>query len=420
MLVPADWPNRADFLRFWAAQTVSQFGTMLFVLPLVAVVTLDASPFAVGVLEALLYLPVVLLGPAVGVWVDRVRRRPLMIGADIGRAVALAVIPLAALFDVLSLPMLFAVALVMGTLTVLFDVSWQSYLPSLVGRKELARANSRLGASESVAEIGAPALGGVLVGLLSGPGAVVVDAASFAGSALLLGRIRHPEPLPAAERAAFRADLTRGAGIVWREPRLRTLVAGLSLWAFFGSFFGALYVVFTVDVLDFPPAGFGLLVGAGGVGALAGSLVFGRLAGRGGYERLIVATFLGSAVLNILVPLAGGPAWLAFAMLFAAQLAGDFLLVQGFIGETTLRQAITADAELGRVSAAMQTSQAAARVPGLLAGGALGSLVGVRAGLTAGTVGMLVAAFVLLPLLRLAPTGRRAGRAGAAGPALEG
>jgi MFS family permease len=200
-----------DFVRLWAGQTISVFGSLITgtALPFTAILALDASAFEVGLLAASRTVPSLLIGPFAGVWADRLARRPLMIAADLARAVLLATIPLAYAFDALHIEQLYAVAFATGALTMIFDVAYQSYLPSLVTREELIEGNSKLQATSSVAEFGAFSLGGWLVQILSGPLAILIDAVTFVFSALFVRAIRAPEPAVAAVPAEGRPGVGR-------------------------------------------------------------------------------------------------------------------------------------------------------------------------------------------------------------------
>ena len=211
------WPRsglwrHSDFLRLWAAGTVSQLGSQitLLALPLAAVLVLDASAFQVALLTTFDFLPFLLFGLPAGVWVDRLARRPVMIATDVGRAVALLTIPLAYALDVLTLGQLYAVGFLVGVLTVFFELAHTSYLPSLVQREQLIDGNSKLEISRSGAYIAGPGIGGVLVGFLTAPGAIVIDAASFIASAVLVLRIRAREQWAAS--AGVRTGLRRELG----------------------------------------------------------------------------------------------------------------------------------------------------------------------------------------------------------------
>lgn len=187
-----------DFVRLWGAETISQFGTQisLLALPLVAVVLLDASPFEVALLGTIEFLPFILFSLPAGAWVDRLRRRPILIAGDLGRAAALISVPIAFMLDVLSIGQLYAVGFMAGTLTVLFDVAYQSYLPSLVGRDQLVDGNGKLEISRTLAQTAGPALGGGIIGILTAPIAIALGAVSFVASALFMVAIRKREPTP--------------------------------------------------------------------------------------------------------------------------------------------------------------------------------------------------------------------------------
>ena len=205
-------------MHLWTAETVSQIGTQVsfLALPLVAIKILHATPFEVGALTAVEFSPFVLFGLPAGVLVDRRRRRPILIWADIGRALALVTVPIAYAFDVLSLAQLLVVVFVTGTLTVFFDVAYQSYLPALVARDQLVEGNAKLEISRSAATIAGPGLGGLLVQWLGAATAVVADAASFLASAFSISRIRGAEP----EMEATRSRRHRPAATArTRDPR---------------------------------------------------------------------------------------------------------------------------------------------------------------------------------------------------------
>src|SRR5687767_12258322 len=216
-----------DFLRLWAGHTVSMAGSLVgrFALPLVAIISLDASPGQVALLRMADFLPGVVIGLVAGVWVDRLRRRPLMIWTDVGRAVLLLSIPLAAVLDLLSLTQLVVVVIAAGTLTALFEIASRSYLPSVISREELVEGNSKLQASSSIVEIGAFGFAGVLVQVLTAPIAILIDAISFVISALFLADIRKPEPSarPAQDGHTTWMAIREGLRLVVHDPILRAL-----------------------------------------------------------------------------------------------------------------------------------------------------------------------------------------------------
>src|SRR6266566_3203780 len=243
----------SDFVKFWLGQTVSRFGSGItgIALPLTGVLLLAATPSQMGILSALDGAAVLAIGLFVGVWVDRVRRRPLLIATDLGRAFILGTVPLAALFGVLHIEQLYAVAALTGMFTVIFNVANQSFLPSLIPQTALVEGNSKLGVSDSLAEIGGPAVAGPLVQLISAPFAVLFDAFSFLFSAFCLGLIRKPEPpvAVAENRMSIWHELVQGLHEVLKNPLLRSLAGGVGAFNFFGNFVGALYALYVVREL---------------------------------------------------------------------------------------------------------------------------------------------------------------------------
>jgi len=269
-----------DFARFWAAESISAVGSQFtaVALPLLAVLTLGASPMAVGVLTAAAGLPHLIFGLFAGAWVDRLRRRPIMIATDVGRAVLLAVIPAAAWFGVLSIELLVVVAFLAESLTVFFDIAYLAYVPTLVPRAQLVEANSKLQASASGAQVVGPALGGTLVRVLGAPFAILFDATTFLASAWFLFRIRTVEPdLARSEGLNVFQEVTQGLGILWRDRRLRALALASGVMNLGGFLFLSVYVLYLTRTLGLGPGAVGLVFALGGVGALAGSLVAGPL-----------------------------------------------------------------------------------------------------------------------------------------------
>ena len=193
--------RHSDFVKLWGGETVSQFGNQVTVLalPLTAVLTLEASASELGLLNAARFAPFIAVILFAGAWVDRRRRHPVLIQTNVGRALLIALVPAAALLDILRIELLYAVGFLVGVLTVFFDVAYPSYLPYLVGRRQLTAGNSRLEASRSAAEVGGPGVGGLLVQLVTAPFALLVDAISFVFSAVMLSTIRAHEPEPAGE-----------------------------------------------------------------------------------------------------------------------------------------------------------------------------------------------------------------------------
>jgi MFS family permease len=396
---PAGLGRHPGFMKLWIGQAISSFGSWLGAFPLLAILVLDVTPAQMGVLETLRAAPVLLVGLLAGVWIDRMRRRHILMLADIGRALLLGSIPMAALLGLLRMEQLYVVGFLNGILTVFFDTAFQSYIPTLVQRERLLEANSRLSASSSVAEIAAPALGGVLVQLITAPLTVLLDAVSFLVSALFLGLIRTPEPPPAHQEQgpSMWHDIVEGLRLVLRNPVLRALAGGEGTHNFFGAFFGTLYGLYAIRELGLEPATVGVLVGSGGIGALVGTLLAGQVTGRFGLGPSLIGGLLASSVLALLMPLAGGTRLVAVSLLAASQVLGDLALAIFFITELSLRQAITPDHVLGRVNASFRFIVGGTGILGLFAGGILGETIGLRPSVAVAAAGGLLAC-LWLPL----------------------
>jgi MFS family permease len=397
------WPHgglwrHADFLRLWGASTISQLGSQvtLLALPLAAVLVLDASAFQVALLTTFDFLPFLLFGLPAGVWVDRLARRPVMIATDVGRAVALLTIPLAYAADVLTLVQLYAVGFLVGVLTVFFELAHTSYVPSLVEREQLIDGNSKLEISRSGAYIAGPGLGGVLVGFLTAPGAIVVDAVSFIASALLVLRIRAGEQWAASAgvRTGLRRELGEGLRYVARHRYLWPIASCTALLNLFWNAAFAVYFVFLARELDLSAAVIGLVLTLGNVGWLAGALVAGRVTERLGAGR----TLAGSAFLfgpsGVLIALAPESEPLPF--LIAAQALGSFAGVLYNITSMTLRQSVTPERLQGRTVGAIRTVVWGVTPLGALLGGGLASVVGLRATFWIAAVGSATAALPIV------------------------
>jgi len=394
----------SDFVKFWLGQTVSRFGSGItgIALPLTGVLLLAATPSQMGILSALDGAAVLAIGLFVGVWVDRVRRRPLLIATDLGRAFILGTVPLAALFGVLHIEQLYAVAALTGMFTVIFNVANQSFLPSLISQTALVEGNSKLGVSDSLAEIGGPAVAGPLVQLISAPFAVLFDALSFLFSAFCLGLIRKPEPpvAVAENRMSIWHELVQGLHEVLKNPLLRSLAGGVGAFNFFGNFVGALYALYVVRELHAAhQAVFDVFQGflhLSGASALVGAFIAERVVRRFGLGLTAGATLFIYGATGLLIPLAAGPTAIALSFLFTSQLAGDASVSIHLIAEVSLRQSIVPGNMLGRTNASLQfLSQGVAPIGALLAG-ILGELIGLRLTILIGVLGVMAAGALLL------------------------
>ena len=382
--------QHANFLRLWTGQTISQFGSQitLLALPLTAALTLHATPAEMGILSATETAPFLLVGLFAGVWVDRLRRRPILLVTDFARGILLLAIPLAALLGALMIGLLYAVAFLVGILTVFFEVAYQSFLPALVGREQLVEGNSKLEVSRSAAQIAGPGVAGGLVQLVTAPIAIIMDAASFFVSALFLVFVRVPEaaPAPRAERQTVWKDIGEGLGVVFGNPLLRA-IAGCTATSNLGNnIWQAILILYLTRRLGFGAGVVGLIFATGSIGFLCGALLAGRIARRFGLGPTIVGSIALGSLGVLLIPIAQRPASFALPLLIVSQfIAGGSGTIYN-INQVSLRQAITPDHLLGRMNATMRFIVWGTLPIGALIGGALGGVIGLRPTLVVGVV----------------------------------
>ncbi len=410
---PNLWRHR-DFRLLWGGQTISELGTQVSFLavPLVAIDVLHASTFGVGILTAVQTLPFLLVGLPAGAWVDRMRRRPVLIAADVGRALALGSIPAAWALSALTLAQLYLVSLIAGVLTVFFDVAYQSYLPVLVGTDALVDGNAKLAATESGARVAGPAVAGALVSALGAAAAVLADAASFVVSFLSLIAIRTPEePVVAVASGAGRArrlkdEIAEGLAFVWREPRIRSVAGSTGTSNFFATMAMAVVLVFLRRQLHLSPGRIGVLFAIGSIGGVAGALIARRLAERFGVGRTILWTIAVAGVGQLSYPLA------TRASATVLVIVGELLVSAGGVAynitQVSLRQALCPPRLLGRMNASVRFMVWGTMPLGGFAGGVLGSTIGLRPTLWVAACGSL-AAFMWIrlspvPAVRTMPT----------------
>ena len=369
-----------DFRLLWGGETVSEFGSQvsLLAIPLVAVGTLAATPFQMGALAAASTLAFLVIGLPAGVWVDRLRRRRVMIVSDVGRVVVLGSIPVAYALGVLHLPQLYVVALASGVFTVFFDVAYQSYLPTLVGREHLIEGNAKLTGSQEVAQVAGPSLAGGLVQAVGGPYAVAVDAASFLVSAVAVGAIRTPEPAPTVVEGGhpgLRRDIGEGLRFVFGDPLLRAITATTGTSNFFSGIQSAIDVIFLVTVVHASPVVIGLLFAAGGVGGVLAALSASPIARRiGGARATLISSFAVAG--GLLIPLTTPGAGLLF---FGAGLfLNSFAVVVYNVNQVSFRQRLCPDRMLGRMNATIRFVVFGLLPIGALMGGVIGTAIGLR------------------------------------------
>jgi MFS family permease len=383
----------ADFLKLWAALSISLVGSQFTILavPLIAAVTLHASPFQMGLLAAAGRVPYLLVSLPAGVWTDRVRRRPLLIATDLGSALLLLSVPFASALDRLQLPQLYLVAFGTGALAALGEVAHRSYVPSLVGRAQLVESNSKLMVSYSVADSAGLGLGGLLIHLITAPFAMLVDAASFLVSALLVGTIARAEPAP--ERPA-RAEppareIAAGLRALLGHPLLRPIILARTIDSLFVNAVLALYVLYATRELGLGPAAIGLIFAVGGLGAVPGALLAPWAARVFGVGPVIVGGWILTALAWLLVPVATGPTVAVVAILATSRAVDGAAGAVANVHQWSLRQAVTPDGLQGRVNASHRFFLFGAGAIGALLGGILGSAVELRTALLIGTIGAL-------------------------------
>jgi MFS family permease len=391
--------RHGDFLKLWSAETISQFGTQvsLLALPFIAITILDASAFAVAALGTVEFLPFLLFTLPAGVWVDRLPRRMILIVSDYGRAALLFSVPLAYAFDALTLAQLYVVGFLVGTFTVFFDVAYQSYLPSLVQRDQIIEGNSKLEVSRNVSQITGPGIAGGLIGLITAPYAVLLDAVSFVASGAFLSAIRKQEEKPAPVEGAkprMRTELWEGLQYVVRHPLLRPQALCTGTSNFFSNVTFSIFLVYAVRTLDLSAEEVGLIFTLGGPGGLLGALVSQRLTRRFGVGPTTVAMTLLFGGAGFLVPLA--PQSFPHPFLVASGLIFGFSVVVYNITQVSLRQAITPERIQGRMNAVMRFLVWGTIPLGSLTGGALASTIGLRETLFVGAVGGLVSGLPII------------------------
>ena len=401
-----------DFRRLWVGETISQFGSQVSVLaiPFMATVLLRATAFEVALLTTLQFLPFLLFTLPAGAWLDRMRRRPVLIAGDLVRLVALGTIPLTWTLGLLTIWQLYLVSFVAGVATVFFDVAYQSYLPVLVEREALVEGNGKLQASEAAAAVVGPGFGGGLISLVGAPFAVIADALSYLASALFVSRIEKEEPHPEAERRAaglarepLRRQIGEGLRFVLGNPHLRAIAGATSSSNLFSNMIWGVLPVFLYRELGLSAATAGVIFGFGAIGTLLGALVANQVARRVGLGAAIV----GSIALD-------GPAWILLAMapqgapipwLMVAFALGGLSGVVYNINQVSFRQAICPVEIQGRMNATMRFLVWGTIPIGSILGGVVASVVGVPNAIWIGALGScLPFLFVLLSPVRALQT----------------
>jgi MFS family permease len=389
---------RRDFRLLWLGETTSRLGSSVstIALPLVAVASLHAGTFAVAVLAAAAWLPWLLVGLPAGAWVDRLPRRPVLIGCDVVSLAAFGSVPVAAWAGALTLGHLLGVALVAGTASVFFQTAWQVYLAALVPAEQLPAANARLQGTESAAQVAGPGLGGLIAQLAGAVAGLLADAISFLASAvcLLAIRTREAAPIRRGQRRTLRAEIGEGLRFVAADPYLRVLTAygAASNLALTG--YQSILVVFLVREVGLAAGTVGALLAVMSLGGVLGATLAGPVARRFGTARGVLICNLGAAPCGLLIPLTGAGPRLAF--LAAGGLLIGTGVVAGNVIKSSFRQAYCPRELLGRVTVSAQLLNYGTIPVGALLGGALGTSLGIRPTLWIMTGGVAAAGLILL------------------------
>ena len=386
-----------DFRRFWAGETISLFGDQisLIALPLVGVLVLNASAAQMGLLGAAELVPNLLFSLHAGALVDRRgRRRQTMIFTAIGRAALLATIPGAYWLGVLTLTQLYVVGFLVGTMSVLFYVSYMTLFVSLVPRERYLEANSLLNGSRALSFVAGPSIGGLLVQAFSAPAALIVDSCSFLVSAFTMSSIQPDEP-PA--EAAERGHVKAGMSYLWHSPMLRPALLATATINFFNFVFWALFFLYAIRSLGVSAGALGLVIGAASFGGVLGSVLTGRISRRLGVGPAFVLGCVLFPLPLVLVPLAGGAEWKILAYLFTAEFLSGFGVMILDITFGSIKAALVPDRLRARVAGAYQVVNYGVRPLGALAGGALGTWIGLQPTLWIGALGAIAGVLWLIP-----------------------
>jgi MFS family permease len=393
------WRNQA-FVRVWSAASISIFGSLItrLALPFAAILVLGSGAIEVALLRAVELIAALGFGLVAGAWVDRLRRRPVLIWADLGRAVLLASVPVAFALGVLTFWHLLVVSALASVLTTFFDSADNAYLATIVERDQLVDANAALSASGSVSEFAAFGVTGFLVQVLTAPIAIAIDSVTYVISAILLATIRQPEPPPPArvDREPVLAEIREGVRLVRHDPVLRAFAfAQMSIAAMFGVF-GAVWFLFVLEDLHVSPTVLGVVAAVGGVASFAGAVVATRATRRWGIGPVAIAGLLLTSLGNVFIPIApAGLPLVAIGCLVMAQVVSDSAATVYDITEVSVRQTLVRERAQGRVNSTFHVGAMIAQLAATLVAGVLAEAIGVRATAWLAPVGGLIGAAVL-------------------------
>lgn len=407
---PSLWRQR-DFVRLWSAATVSVVGSQvtLIVVPFIALTMLHASVFQVSLLFAAEMMPFLLFTLPAGAWLNRVRRRPVLIGADIGRGVVLMSIPVAYVADALTIWQLYVVAFVTGTLTAFFDVADQSYLPAILEREDLVDGNAHLQLSYSVAQIGGPTLGGNLMALVAAPFAIAIDALSFFVSGAFITSIKRLEERPTrrldddGRPTSMQTEIAEGFRYVLGNRYLRPIAACTAISNLFSAALFSVFPFLIWNELALPPAFYGSVMGLASVGFLAGAALSNRLPRAIGLGPTIIVSAGLSTPAFLLMTLTPASLNVAAVTLFVGWFVAGLSQVVYNVAQISLRQAITPPEMQSRMNATMRFIVWGTIPIGSVAGGIMATVMPVRTALILAALATFISflPIVLSPLRSL-------------------
>ncbi|MDQ2957931.1 MAG: MFS transporter [Actinomycetota bacterium] len=381
---PSIWSNR-DFVKLWSGETVSLIGTQItqFTLPLVAILTLHVSVFQVGLLNACRTAPIVVVSLFAGVWLDRRRRRPILIACSLGNAVLIGLVPLSYATSMLSIGLLYVVCLAVGVLSVVFDIGVLSYVPNVVQRRHLADSNSKIQTSTSLAMVAGPGLAGALVGVLTAPVTLSADAVSYLCSAVGLLSIKTPEQPPEVPevRQSVRSSIAEGIRAVYGSPVLRSLLNLSATFNFVQAGFITIFVVYGVRDLHLSPFKLGVVLGAIAVGGICGAMLSNRISRRFGIGPTMLGGLCGATLCPLVLLIPRGPGLASMATMVGIEFLYGFGVLSFNVITVTVRQTVTPNRLLGRMNASYRMVLFGMAPLGSALAGFLGQSFGLRTAL---------------------------------------
>jgi len=396
---PQNLFRHPDFIKLWTGETISEFGSKVggVAISFLAVIALHATPAQMAALAVWRTVPALLFSLFAGVWVDRIRRRPLMIGADFANIVLLASIPTAAALGRLRIEQVYLVMFLTSFADILFSVGYRAYLPTLVGGDAITQANSILSATEAVAEMGAFGLAGWLVQWLTAPLAIVTDAVSFVFSAIFLRLIRKPEAAPVRRRdSRVTREILDGARTIFDDGRLLAVASSAAVGALAQGIFGTVYALYFINELGFTPGPLGMIYATGGAASFVGAAITTRTVDKLGSGRAMASGLAAMGLGFSLLAFAHGAGIVSIVLLVGQQLIGDSFGTIYFITQMSLIQKIAPPPMLGRVVAGIRFLGLGAGLIGAVVGAAMGNLVGLRSAIGFGAMLLCVAAAIIM------------------------